>query len=94
MERVQYGEVYNADTFMNIAFIGKRGLNDFPSLNLLPPPSLASAGVACAPTVIDTDMEVQPTSVMGGGWGEKKVVYLPGEDRKDFNFHINQLLKK
>lgn len=73
MERVQYGEVYNADTFMNIAFIGKRGLNDFPSLNLFPPPSLASAGVACAPTVIETDMEVQPTSVMGG---ERKKLYI------------------
>lgn len=74
MKRVQYGEVYNADAFMNIAFIGKRSLNDFPSLNLLPPPSLASAGVACAPTVIETDMEVQPTSVVGRG--ERKKLYI------------------
>ena len=77
---------------MNTAFIGKRGLNDFPSLILLPPLSLSSAGVACAPTVIDTDIEVQHTSVMTGR--HTKVVYLPDKDKKDSNLHVNLLLKK
>lgn len=78
-------------TFVNIAFLGKRGLNDFPSLNLLPPLSLASASLACS-TVIYT--------ILGGG-GEgrhdthkNKVLYLSDEDRKYFNFHVNQLFKK
>lgn len=69
---MKYGQVYIADTFANIAFIGKRGLNYFPSLNLLPPLSLVSAGVAGAPTAIDPDMEVQPTSVIWRG-GRKKL---------------------
>lgn len=60
---MKYGEAYIDDNFATIAFIGRKILNDFPSLNLLPPLSLAPAGVACAPTLIDTDMEVQPISV-------------------------------
>lgn len=52
--RVKYEEVYIANTFVNIDFLGKRGLNDFPSLNLLPALSLASASVACIPRVIYT----------------------------------------
>lgn len=48
------GEVYIADAFVNIALLGKRGLNDFPSLNLLPSLSLASASVACTPKIICT----------------------------------------
>lgn len=56
MQRVKYGEVYIADTFVNIAFLGKRGLNDFSSLNLLPPLSLAPGSVACTPRLVYTTL--------------------------------------
>lgn len=56
MTDVEVCKEWNMDkfTFVNIAVPGKRGLNDFPSLNFLPPLSLASASVACSTVIYTT----------------------------------------
>lgn len=74
---MKYGEVYIADTLVNIAFLGKRGLKDFPSLKLLPPLSLASGTGACTPRVIYTilsggeERHTQKWSPLSARWRQK-----------------------
>lgn len=89
---MKYQEVCTADRFVHAAFISKRGLKDFLSLNLLPP--FSWVGVAHAPPAIDRYGGLTHLSHMGWEGREKSCISARWRQKKKINFTVNHILKE